>query len=74
MHRVEKFGKFQVMVSGGIFLGGRTKLHIHNLKKGTFDSSVYKTVVEEIYKPVLQQHGLRFQQDGCSSHTSKETK
>jgi len=71
IHRIVKFGKFQVMVSGGIFLGGRTELHIHNLQKGTFTSEVYKEIVETIYLPVVRKHGLRFEQDGSKCHTSK---
>jgi transposase len=62
------------MVSGGIFLGGRTELDILNLKEGKFTSEYYEKVMEKIYLPKLRELDLRFEQDGASSHRSKYTK
>ena len=38
IRRVTQFGKHQAMISGGIYLGGRTELDVHNLKEGKFTS------------------------------------
>jgi hypothetical protein len=41
----ELFAKFHIMISGGIFMGGRTELDILNKKERTIDQDVYKRTV-----------------------------
>ena len=74
VRRVVQFGKFQAMISGGIFLGGCTDLDVLNLKKEKMSSEYYRGVVERIYLPKVRELGLRFEQDGASVHRSKYMK
>jgi hypothetical protein len=37
--------KFHIMISGGIFMGGRTELDILDKKDKTIDQNVYKRTV-----------------------------
>ena len=72
MFIVEQHAKFYIMISGGIFMGGRTELDIHDRKDGNIDHNLYKRTLIKIYEPCLIEHNLTFQQDGARMHTCKE--
>lgn len=71
---VIQYAKFNIMISGGIFYGGRTELDVLEKKDKAIDSNVYLKTVKNIYEHLLNKHKLTFQQDNAPMHTSKETK
>jgi hypothetical protein len=62
------------MVSGGIWVGGRSDLDIRIERKDpNIDAVEYIKIFEKIYLGPITEHGLTFQQDNARPHIAKVT-
>ena len=75
-HETSRFSK-KVMVSAGVSMRGKTKIHFIDTSKTKVNSECYIKLLDDIRLPdcrtLYPDNDFIFQQDGAPSHTSKIT-